>query len=110
MNPKHLHILACPICHSELTLTDELYDNGRIKSGILSDNQGHSFPIIDFIPRFVSPENYASNLESEFRLWHVEADLKDIDVHPRYNGLEGRGTCSSESIRMTQNNLLERAR
>jgi len=69
LNPQHLHILACPICGSGLTLTDALQEGDRIKSGTLTDHQGHSFRIVDFIPRFVSPDNYASNFSAQWEHW-----------------------------------------
>ncbi len=28
--------------------------------------------------------------QEEFYQWHLEAGLEDIDIHPGYNGLEGR--------------------
>jgi SAM-dependent methyltransferase len=37
-------------------------------------------------PRFDTPVSL-----DEFLLWHREAGLENIDVHPGYNGLEGRG-------------------
>ena len=37
-------------------------------------------------PRFDTPVSL-----DEFLLWHQEAGLENIDVHPGYNGLEGRG-------------------
>jgi len=52
-----------------LELTEELVVDGRVKSGALSDRHGHSFPIVNFIPRFVSPENYASNFSAQWDSW-----------------------------------------
>lgn len=69
MNPKHIHLLACPACQAELSLTDAVFEEARIKSGKLSDKNGHAFPIVDFIPRFVSIENYASNFSSQWEAW-----------------------------------------
>jgi SAM-dependent methyltransferase len=40
---------------------------------------------------FLAPDYDAPATESEYKSWHVEAELKEIDVHPGYNGLEGRG-------------------
>ena len=69
LNQQHLSILACPVCHADLALRDATYDGERIKSGLLFDVQGHSFPIVDFIPRFVSPDNYVSNFSSQWDSW-----------------------------------------
>lgn len=42
---------------------------GRVKSGVLSDNNGYCFPIIDFIPRFVPENNYALNFSTQWKSW-----------------------------------------
>jgi len=43
--------------------------DGRVKSGVLHDQNGHSFPIVDFIPRFVPSKNYASNFSAQWESW-----------------------------------------
>lgn len=50
-----------------------------------------AFAMLD-IHDFLAPDYDTPAKEEEFRSWHAEAGLKDIDVHPGYNGLEGRGT------------------
>lgn len=66
MNLKHLHILVCPKCKSNLELSSEEIVDGRVESGILRDHNGHVFPIVKFIPRFVSSKNYASNFSAQW--------------------------------------------
>lgn len=50
-------------------LRDAQYDDKKIESGILYDQHGHTFPIVNFIPRFVPEENYASNFSSQWENW-----------------------------------------
>lgn len=52
-----------------------------------------AFAMLD-IHDFLAPDYDSPVDEIEYRSWHVEAGLTDIDVHPGYNGLEGRGTCT----------------
>jgi 2-polyprenyl-3-methyl-5-hydroxy-6-metoxy-1,4-benzoquinol methylase len=48
------------------------------------------FAMLDILD-MLSPEYDIPASEEEFLSWHIEANLKDIEVHPGYNGLEGRG-------------------
>ena len=52
---EHLNLLRSPKNQKPLKLLDPVIENGRIKSGELSDGENF-WPIINFIPRFV-PEN-----------------------------------------------------
>lgn len=52
-----------------------------------------AFAMLD-IHDFLAPDYDEPATEADYRSWHVEAGLNCIDVHPGYNGLEGRGTCS----------------
>lgn len=69
MNPHHVSLLCCPFCYGSLSITDAVHVNGRMKSGTLNCGQGHSHPIIDFIPRFVEVENYADNFSVQWDIW-----------------------------------------
>ncbi|MBL7874123.1 MAG: methyltransferase domain-containing protein [Cyclobacteriaceae bacterium] len=61
MNPNYLSLLRCPKSNHSLVLKDEVVVNGRIKEGSLVDPlSGTRYPIVNFIPRFVPLENYAS--------------------------------------------------
>lgn len=77
MNPKHLELLSCPICQSELRLTEATEVGGRVKSGRLVCSQSHSFPIVEFIPRFVAIGHYASNFSSQWDAWPELLSLYD---------------------------------
>ena len=69
MRPSQINLIACPVCQSKLTLKVHEVTGDRIKSGTLVDDSGHSFPIVDFIPRFVPHQNYASNFSVQWEDW-----------------------------------------
>jgi SAM-dependent methyltransferase len=71
MNPKFVSLLCCPKTGSDLTLeVDELFADQTIRSGTLvSAREGHRYPIINGIPRFVAREHYASSFGYEWRKW-----------------------------------------
>lgn len=74
MRLVHLQYLRCPKTHRHLVLKDEVAAGDRIKTGILRTESGeHQYPIVDFIPRFVSQDNYASNFGLE---WNIHAKIK----------------------------------
>ncbi len=55
--------------------------------------------IYDFLgPRYDMPASL-----SELEGWFSEVRFADVEVHPGYNGLEGRGTCTSESMAAMEN-------
>jgi SAM-dependent methyltransferase len=62
MKPSLLSNLRCAKCAGELWLSDPTMDDGEIDTGFL-DCVGCSarFPIVDGIPRFVPPDNYAAS-------------------------------------------------
>lgn len=70
MRLEHLKFLRCPKTGAELTLADEVVENGRVKEGRLVAPSGESYPIVKFIPRFVAADNYAANFGFE---WQVHA-------------------------------------
>lgn len=70
MRLEHLKYLRCPKTGAELMLADEVVENGRVKEGRLVAPSGESYPIVNFIPRFVAADNYAANFGFE---WQVHA-------------------------------------
>lgn len=62
MNPAHLIHIVCPNCHNKLELIQVEKIDGHIKQGELKCGHcSRSYPIVNFIPRFVSDEdNYAA--------------------------------------------------
>jgi SAM-dependent methyltransferase len=62
MKAAHLDLLACPDCGSGLRATSTSADGDELTSGSLAcTSGGHTFPIVDGVPRFVAPDNYAGN-------------------------------------------------
>jgi SAM-dependent methyltransferase len=62
LRPELIQILRCPGSEQSLDLADCIEENGKIKSGkLISADRRHSYPIRDFIPRFVGQSNYADN-------------------------------------------------
>lgn len=62
LHPDHTTLLRCPKTGSALTLADSVIEDGRVRSGrLVAAEGGHSYPIVDFIPRFVDASNYAGS-------------------------------------------------
>jgi len=69
MQEKHLPLLQCPKCILDLQLNISEKIHQRIKTGNLTCSSCKtSYPIMNFIPRFVPLENYASNFGLEWNL------------------------------------------
>ena len=62
MKTNYLNILRCPRTKSKLSLEILEEVDGRIKEGnLVSENKSWTYPITNFIPRFVPSSNYADN-------------------------------------------------
>jgi len=76
MKEEILEFLRCPRTNQELELSESKVVDGDIESGILQTEDGkNSYPIIDFIPRFVDKSNYADNFGKQwnkFRLTQLD--------------------------------------
>ncbi len=67
MHPQFLELLHCPITGGELTLrVDCKNDLGAVIAGTLRGPDGHGYPIVRGVPRFVAPERY---LPTEANSW-----------------------------------------
>ena len=87
MKKEHLEYLVCPNCRGDLILIDPFFHDDKIKSGGLKcEKCDVIFPIINFIPRFVDSENYASNFGLEW-LKHAQTQY---DSHSGSNLSEER--------------------
>jgi len=70
MQIELLELLCCPETSERLQLKDALYVGNLIKSGILVTANGQkSYPIRDFIPRFVPESNYADNFGMQWNMF-----------------------------------------
>lgn len=70
MKKEHLEFLVCPETGRPLLLeVIEAGSNDRVKEGALNEPiSGKRYPIVNFIPRFVPAENYASNFGYQWNL------------------------------------------
>lgn len=62
MKEKLINYLCCPECKGLLSLNTIVEEEGEIYSGkIVCKNCNAEYPIINYIPRFVEPENYSDS-------------------------------------------------
>jgi len=77
MKSDLLDILRCPSTGLPLLVTDAHYANNEIETGTLVTTDGtRKYPIVDYIPRFVPLENYASSFGlqwNEFRRTQLDS-------------------------------------
>lgn len=77
MKKELVSLLACPECKLDLTLYDPQYEEKEIKEGRLQCHNSHSYKVHNFIPRFVSSDEYVSNFSFE---WNVHRTTQ-LDVN-----------------------------
>lgn len=65
---KHLALLCCPVCRQDLSIAEATRrKNGRLERGTLAcAGCERTFPVVRYVPRFVSAENYADNFGLEW--------------------------------------------
>jgi ubiquinone/menaquinone biosynthesis C-methylase UbiE/uncharacterized protein YbaR (Trm112 family) len=70
LRKEHSNYLACPSCKARLFVSEiGGKDNDRIKSGVLGCSACQSrYDIINYIPRFVPPDNYAHSFGLEWTM------------------------------------------
>lgn len=69
MNLSHIAFLRCPKTKRLLQLQSFQVFGNRIKEGRLTEPvSGNQYPIVNFIPRFVNDDNYASSFGLEWNL------------------------------------------
>jgi len=73
-------LLACPVCKRDLKSEPATSSAEIIETGTLRCEQGHSYPIVRGIPRFVSSDGYASNFGFEWNL-HNRTQLDTATRH-----------------------------
>jgi len=74
MQTKLLEVLACPKCEGDLTCTaTETDQGGEVLEGHLDcAKEGHQFPIVAGIPRFVPIDNYAASFGYQWNRFKLE--------------------------------------
>ncbi len=78
MHERIMKILCCPECKSGLDLLESQYIGDEIKAGMLKCSRcNKSYPILDFIPRFVKSDSYAKNFSFEWDI-HRRTQLDSV--------------------------------
>ncbi|MFC1525175.1 methyltransferase domain-containing protein [Planctomycetota bacterium] len=79
MKEKLLSFLCCPKCKNELRLMNPIREHNEIKTGLLQCNScQESYPIQDFIPRFVETDKYVDTFSFEWKK-HQSTQLDSIN-------------------------------
>lgn len=82
MNIDLLGRLCCPFCSGNLTLPEADYKFSRVQSGTLKcDSCFQSYPIVNYIPRFVQSDNYAQNFGLQWNRF-ANTQLDSCSGHP----------------------------
>jgi len=70
MKPEYIKYLVCPKCEADVVIKEKTKESaGRIESGLIECQKCSAvYEIINFIPRFVPKENYASSFGLEWNL------------------------------------------
>ena len=72
MHLKFVELLACPESGDPLTCEVEAMHGDRVRSGKLLRSDGKSYPIVEFVPRFVAAKNYCDSFSLE---WELHPDI-----------------------------------
>jgi len=80
MHHSFSSLLECPVCKRDLKSEPTTSSAQIIETGTLRCEQGHSYPIVRGIPRFVSSDGYASNFGFEWNL-HNKTQLDNATSH-----------------------------
>jgi SAM-dependent methyltransferase len=82
MKNELIELLRCPKTSQRLIVKDPVFRNGEIHTALLvtEDNQ-YSYPIYEFIPRFVSLANYADNFGMQWNRFR-KTQLDSHSGHP----------------------------
>ena len=82
MKIDHLKYLRCPACSGQLELGEgSKSEAGKIKTGELHCSCGENYPIENFIPRFVSSDNYAKKFGYQW-LRHAKTQFDSYTGRP----------------------------
>lgn len=71
MKLKLVDVLRCPACRSRLQLHNEVMSEDEVKTGeLVCGDNGHTYLVHNFIPRFVNDDNYAKGFGYQ---WNIHA-------------------------------------
>ena len=71
MKRELLEILRCPLTNKRLRLEKPCEKNGEIENGLLTTEDGRTYPIVDGVPRFVPPESYANSFGFQWNKFYA---------------------------------------
>lgn len=80
MKKELLQYVVCPKCKGTLRIEDEIIEDGEIKSGYLMSKCGERFNVINYVPRFVSADNYVSSFSFEWQA-HSKTQVDSLSGH-----------------------------
>ncbi len=77
MKKRLIEIIVCPECRGELSLNVTLLEGEEVKDGLLAcKGCGKSYPVRDYIPRFVSMDKYVDTFSFEWnKFYDVQMDI-----------------------------------
>lgn len=79
MLKESLSFFVCPSCKNDLKLNIKEENNHRVKEGTLECvNCANEYKIINYVPRFVTNEEYVSSFGDE---WHLFKKVKNSKPH-----------------------------
>jgi uncharacterized protein YbaR (Trm112 family)/ubiquinone/menaquinone biosynthesis C-methylase UbiE len=82
MKPDLVELLACPSCRNTFHLRGERKKDGEIESGtLLCAGCGQQYPIVAFVPRFVSTKKYSSSFGFQWNRFR-QTQLDSITGQP----------------------------
>lgn len=83
MQTSHLDLLVCPRCKKRLHAQSATEQTGEIRTGVLTCESGHQWPITDGIPSLLFPELSASDqkwvAEYDEMSEHYDEDIKQYE-------------------------------
>lgn len=75
MKHEFVELLRCPRTGQRLTVSEVEMVDGEIRTAeLLSEDGSHRYPVREFVPRFVPPENYATGFGLQWN-WFRETQL-----------------------------------
>src|SRR5689334_13682282 len=80
MHQSFVQLLACPVCKGDLHVESATPPAQTVEEGNLLCANGHTFPVVRGIPRFVASDGYASNFGFEWNL-HNKTQLDTGTEH-----------------------------
>jgi len=104
MKPSLLEYLTCPETGEPFELTIHQEEDGQIKEGrLVGSKTGRSYPITNFVPRFVKTDEYASTFSSQRRYVkrhfnHYKRDTSGFSLFYPTTGFSKERLCQGPTL------------